>query len=116
MTFQCAESITLPPVSTLVRQNRFVVITAGGANEAGVDADTVGIAREQSDDGSTVAIPVQKKDGAVGEVEAAGAIAVGATLSSDAQGRALSGGTNPQAVALSAASAAGEVVTVIYGI
>lgn len=116
MTFQCSDIISLVPVTGAVRANRFVEVTANGTQEvAAADGNSVGIARETSEAGSTVAISVMKKDSAIGEIEAGGVIAVGDEVSSGADGVAVSGGANPQGVALTAAAAAGEIITFIYG-
>lgn len=115
MAFQCDSILSLKPIAGEVRRNRFVTIGAAGAAEAAADADTHGIARDDSEDGSVVALSVMKKDGAIGEIEAGGVIAIGDVISSGADGVALSGAGNPQGVALEAAAAAGEIISIWYG-
>ena len=76
---------------------------------AGLDADVLGVADLDAGAGQPVTV------GACGtyDVVAGGAIAVGDAVSSDAQARAVSGGTNPFGKALTAAAGAGARVKVL---
>ena len=115
MTIQCVSIISRVPIAGEVRANRFVTIGANGTAESAADANSQGVSSESSPAGSQVAFSVAKKDGADVFVEAGGAIAVGDEVSAGAEGVAVSGGANVQGVAVTAASAAGEIITISYG-
>ncbi len=91
-----------------VAQYRFV--TPAGA-QAGADANTLGVARVAGVSGED--IPVDTLGTAI--VEAGAAIAAGATLKSDASGRGITWVTAGAkvAIALQAATAAGEFIEVL---
>lgn len=91
-----------------VAQHRFV--TAAGA-QAGADANTLGAARVAGVSGEDVPVDVLGTT----IVEAGAAIAAGATLKSDATGRAITWATSGAkiALALQAAGAAGEFIEVL---
>jgi hypothetical protein len=91
-----------------VSANRFV--TAAGA-QAGADANTLGVTRSAGVSGDKV--PVDVIGTAV--VEAGAAIAANATIETDSSGRAVTWATSgPKvALALEAASAAGQMIEVL---
>lgn len=91
-----------------VAANRFV--TPGGA-QAGADANTIGASRYAAALGEK--FPVDVIGTAV--VEAGAAIAAGATLKSDADGKAITWAAAGAkvAIALQAAGAAGELIEVL---
>lgn len=127
MAFENVRSISLPPTAAnLVRQYRFVVLgTTGFIDEVGAaGADADGVALAQSPASSTAGVtaaeaaqvlPVTLLDGSRQEVEAGGAVTVGANVSSDAQGRGIVAASGHAILgkALSAASGAGERITFI---
>lgn len=91
-----------------VSANRFV--TAAGA-QAGADANTLGVCRVAGVSGDKA--PVDVLGTAV--VESGAAIAAGATLKSNASGQAITWATSGAkvAIALEAASAAGQQIEVL---
>jgi hypothetical protein len=95
-------------LSGTVAANRFV--TPSGA-QAGADANTLGVARSGGVSGDK--IPVDVLGTAV--VEAGAAISEGATLETDASGRAVTWATSGPKVgiALEAAGAAGQFIEVL---
>lgn len=122
MAFDAVRSVSLIPVSTAIPQRRLVTITTDGeitlATAAG---DAIGVTLEASAANSQVAIPVALLDGARIEIEANAAITAGSAVavagtSGDA-GRvddtAAAANTRWIGYAVTAASAAGEVVDVI---
>ncbi len=95
-----------------VKARRFVTFAG---DYAGADGDAVyGVARTDGANGEIIAVDVQGRL----EVEAAAAIAAGATLESDDAGRAQTRtGTHTIAgYALTAATAAGETIEIVRGI
>lgn len=109
MSHQYTSLLALPVTLTgTVAAHRFV--TAAGA-QAGVDANTLGVARGAGVAGEKITVDV------IGTaiVESGAAIAAGATLESDASGRAVtwasSGGK--VGIALQAAAGAGEFIEVL---
>lgn len=94
--------------TTAITADRFV--TPAGA-QAGADANTLGVARSAAASGERV--PVDVIGTAV--VESGAAVAAGATLKSDASGRAITWASSGAkvAVALEAASAAGQFIEVL---
>lgn len=119
MTFESTRSISMVPTTTAIVQARFVEVTTGGSIKQVVTAsiDSVGIALEASDAGSLVAIPVAILDGAKMEVEAGAAITAGAAIGTDSAGRAVAVAAavtvKHLGYALTAAGAAGEIVTIV---
>lgn len=91
-----------------VAANRFV--TPAGA-QAGADANTLGVARSAGVASDKVSVDVL----GTAIVEAGAAVSAGATLKSDASGRAITWVTSGAkvAVALEAASAAGQFIEVL---
>lgn len=91
-----------------VSANRFV--TPAGA-QAGADANALGVARSAGSSGSSVTVDVL----GTAVVEAGAAITKGATIKSDASGRAIPWATSGAkvAIALEAAGAAGEFIEVM---
>lgn len=109
MSQQSLALLTLTVALTgTVAANRFV--TAAGA-QAGADANTLGVARTAGVSGDK--IPVDVIGTAV--VEAGAAISAGATLETDASGRAVTWATSGPKVglALEAATAAGQFIEVL---
>ena len=88
-----------------VAAHRFVTPAAA---QAGADAVTLGVSRQAGVSGDL--IPVDSQGTA--KVEAGAAVAVGATLKSDASGRAITWATSGAKVgtALTAAAAAGDFI------
>lgn len=91
-----------------VAANRFV--TPAGA-QAGADANTLGVSRTAGVSGDKITVDV------IGTaiVESGAAVAAGATLESDASGRAVTWATagGKTAIALQAATAAGQLIEVL---
>lgn len=109
MSFQSTPLLTLPrTLSGTVAAHRFV--TAAGA-QAGADANTIGAARSAGVSGETVPVDVLGTT----VVESGAAITAGATLKSDASGRAIAWVTSGAkvAIALQAATAAGQFIEVL---
>lgn len=109
MSQQAIALLTLTVALTgTVTANRFV--TAAGA-QAVADSNTLGVARTAGVSGDKV--PVDVIGTAV--VEAGAAIAAGATLESDASGRAVTWATSggKVGIALEAATAAGQMIEVL---
>lgn len=100
-------TLTLVAAGTIA-SNRFVT---PGAAQAGADANTIGVTRSDAVVGDK--IPVDVLGTAI--VEAGAAVAVGATLKSDASGRAITWATSGAKVglALEAATAAGQFIEVL---
>lgn len=106
MSQQAISLLALPVALTgTVAANRFV--TPAGA-QAGADANTLGVARTAGVAGEKVTVDVI----GTAVVEAGAAIAAGATLETDASGRAVTWATSggKVAIALQAASAAGQMI------
>lgn len=98
--------LTLPLKATgAIVANRFV--TAAGA-QAGADANTLGVAQAAGATGDMVPLDVLGTT----TIEAGAAVAVGATLKSDASGRGITWATSGAkvALALEAASGAGVMI------
>lgn len=109
MSQQAIALLTLTVALTgTVAANRFV--TPAGA-QAGADANTLGVARTAGVSGDKV--PVDVIGTAV--VEAGAAISAGATLETDADGRAVTWATSggKVGIALEAATAAGQMIEVL---
>ena len=109
MSQQNISLLSLPVTLTgTVAANRFV--TPAGA-QAGADANTLGVARFGGGSGDKVTVDV------IGTaiVEAGAAIAAGATLETDASGRAVTWATSggKVGIALQAASGAGVMIEVL---
>lgn len=123
MTYEAVRTISVTPQSALLPARRAVTINSSGeAILATANATPVGITLEESPANEQNAIPIALLDGAIVEIESGSTtIAVGdniaiAGASADA-GRAndTAAGTTVRyiGVALSAASAAGQVVSVL---
>lgn len=109
MSQQNISLLTLTLVASgAVAVNRFV--TPLGA-QAGADANTMGVARAATAD--TLKMPVDVLGTAI--VEAGAAVAAGATVKSDASGRAITWVTSGAKVgiAMQAATAAGQFIEVL---
>ncbi len=118
MTVQSPRSITLDvAAATVLTRRRFVTVNASGnAASPAANGDAVGIVLEDSGNGDTAAVPVAVLDGAVLEVEASGAIAAGAPVASDADGKAAAAaGTTTRVLgyAKTAASADGDIMEIV---
>lgn len=109
MTTQNLSILTLSiALSGTVTANRFV--TPAGA-QAGADANTLGVSRVAGVSGDTAPIDIL----GTAIVEAGAAISAGASLKSDASGRAITWATSGAKVgiALEAAAGAGSFVEVL---
>lgn len=126
MPFEATRSISMQPAAAaLVRARRFVALgTAGTISEAGDGVDVAGVALEESPNSSTAGVDAQQAaaaisvgliDGSKIEIEAGEAIAIGDDIASDSQGRAKTSASGDyiQGKALTAAAAAGEIITFI---
>ncbi len=122
MSFEAVRTVTLTPVSTLVPARRGVTINSSGfVALAAANTTPDGITLEESPADSQVAISVALLDGAKVEMEAGAAIANGAAVAIVGSGATAgriddtASGTTIRYIgkALNAASAAGEVVTVL---
>ena len=91
-------------------QFRGVVVAAGGAAVAGLDADIAGVLQNNPDAAGQACV-VQNKG--VAQVRVGGAVARGARLSTDASGDFVSGGGNAKATALEAGSGAGSIIAAL---
>lgn len=116
--FENNRSITMIPVTALVRQARFVeVVTAGEVQEVGTSAlDAIGVSAEESVAADQVAFPVILLDGGKMEVECGAAVAAGVRIMSDDEGRAITAtGATARVLgwSLSATSAAGEFLNIV---
>lgn len=106
------QAIGILPLTVLlsgtVAANRFV--TVAGA-QAGADANTLGVARSAGVSGDRITVDVL----GTAVVEAGAAISAGATLETDASGRAVTWATSGPKVgiALEAAGAAGQFIEVL---
>lgn len=100
-------ALTVAAAGTIA-SNRFV--TPGGA-QAGADANTLGVSRTAAVAADKLAVDVL----GTAVVEAGAAVAAGATVKSDASGRAITWVTSGAkvGVALEAASAAGQMIEVL---
>lgn len=110
MSKQAVSLLTLTVVAAgVIAVNRFV--TVAGA-QAGADANTLGVTRTAAA-GAGEKIPVDVIGTTI--VESGAAIAAGATLETDASGRAVTWATSGPRVgiALEAASAAGQFIEVL---
>jgi hypothetical protein len=109
MSRQAIPILSLPVTLTgTVSANRFV--TPAGA-QAGADANTLGVARDAGVSADKITVDVM----GTAIVEAGAAVAAGASLKSDASGRAITWATSGAKVgiALQAAGAAGEMIEVL---
>lgn len=123
MSFENVRSISATPVSaTLIPARRFVTVTtAGEVTLATASGDAIGISLEASPANSSVVIPVALLDGAKIEVEANAAIAAGTPVAAAGAGADAGRADDTTAAvtvkflgyALTAAGAAGEVITII---
>lgn len=106
-----AQSIPAQTLSVVasgaVTKRRF--ITALGA-QAGADANTLGVSRYDAADGEDLAVD----NLGTTEVEAGGAVAAGALIETDANGKAVTNVDGPGvARALEAAAADGDIIEVV---
>ena len=105
-----------------VRARRFVIQGASGASEATDGADAVGVNFTFYDDSehtlgnASRAISVVTNQGCRVEVEAGAAVTAGNDIASDSEGRVINAATSDAILgkALTAASAAGEIVEVLF--
>lgn len=122
MTFEKVRSVTLTPNSAAIPARRFVSITTNGEiTLATATADAVGVSLEASAANDQTPIPVALLDGGKVEVEANAAVAAGAPIA--AAGASADAGRADDTAAgvtvkhlgysLTAAAAAGEVITVL---
>ena len=109
MTQQATSLLALPvTLSGTVAANRFV--TPAGA-QAGADATTLGVSRSAGVSGEKISVDVL----GTAIVEAGAAISAGATLETDANGKAVTWATSggKVGIALQAASGAGVFIEVL---
>lgn len=117
MATQNIATVTFDPVSAAVAVRRFVELDASGdvqqVGTAGNEA--TGVSAQTSAADNTVAIPVAIYNGGIMEVEAGAAVAINADVTSDTTGRAITSasGNAINGKALTAASAAGEIIEVL---
>lgn len=106
-----------------IAARRFLAMGAGTVAQAADGVDTVGVSLEAYDDSehalgnASNVIPVAaRRTGSKVEVEAGAAVAAGADVASDSVGRAKTSATADlvQGKALTAAGAAGEIITVMF--
>ena len=96
------------PAGADVARNRFVSVNAtGNGVQATASTMAIGASMNEAKEGQVVEVA----DGIV-MVEAAGAIASGAKVYSDAEGKATATGDNLAGVAITAATGAGQLVAV----
>jgi hypothetical protein len=119
MANENTQTITLQAAATTaIRQRRFVAQGSGGAAEAADGVDTAGVSfgSTTANAGDPRAFAAVTNTGCRVEVEAGEAVAIGDDVASDAQGRAKTSATGDfiQGSALTAASAAGEIVDILY--
>lgn len=115
MATQGVVTVSLVPVATAVPTRRFLVVSGSNVGLAPDNSDkAIGVSQQASAADRQDAIPMAIFNGAIVEVESNEAIAVGDEIASSANGRAKTAGVNPVlGIALTAASAAGEVVEVV---
>jgi hypothetical protein len=109
MSKQSIALLSLPVVASgAIAEGRFV--TPAGA-QAGADANTLGVSRSAAASAERTTIDVL----GTAIVEAGAAVAANASLKSDASGRAITWATSGAkvAIALEAASAAGQFIEVL---
>lgn len=98
--------ITTTKATAPIIANRFVGFDGKQAKAA---QPVFGVAPRDADNGDTFGVEVM----GIVNVESGGAITAGAKVASDAQGCAVVGTNNVAGVAVSAATAAGELVSVL---
>lgn len=118
MANENVRSLSFTPISGAVTARRFAELTTAGAiqNVSTANADSIGVVLEDSANGDTQAIAVTTLDGNKQDVEAGGAVAIGDKIASDDSGRAVTAAgatTRELGIALSAASAAGEIIEIL---
>lgn len=109
MSAQATSVLTLSILAaSAIAVSRFV--TPGGA-QAGADANTLGVSRFAAATGERLSVDVL----GTAVVEAGAAVAVGASIKSDASGRAITWASSGAKVgiALDAAAAAGQMIEVL---
>lgn len=108
MSAQNTSLLTLSLIASgVIAANRFVTPAAA---QAGADVNTIGVSRFAAAIGDKVAVDVE----GTAIVEAGAAVAAGATIKSDANGKAITWVTSGAkvAIALDAATAAGQLIEV----
>ncbi len=116
MPTQGISTVTFNPVSAAVTSRRFVELSSGSVQMVGTAGNSaIGVSAQASPASDTVGIPVAVFNGGIMEVEAGAAVAVDADVTADATGRAITSasGNTINGVALTAASAAGEIIEVL---
>jgi hypothetical protein len=110
--------LSLPADANAINIARFVTLAATGISESGGGTDeVVGVSMEAVAAGNDgLAVPCARPIGCKVEVTAGAAVAAGALVMSDATGRAITAtATNKiHGQALTAAAAAGEVITILF--
>lgn len=120
MVFESVRPISLNASSAAILIARFVIINSSGeaihASASNLDIDGVSLeAVDVNSDG--LAFPAGAQDGCKLEVEAGAAVSVGDLVMSDTVGRAITAATSgnkKNGRALTAATAAGEVITILF--
>lgn len=102
-------------VDLTLKQNHFVNVTAGKAALPDANGPTVGVLTNAPDVGETA--DVMMEAGSKVTVVAGAVIAIGAQVTSNALGRAITAAgttTKVSGIALNAAAADGDLITIIY--
>lgn len=101
------------PAGGAVARNRFVSVANDKAIQATADTNVVGVSMNEvtADELTKNDRIVEIADGLV-MVEAGGAVASGAAVASDANGRAIASAEGGIGVAITAATGAGQLITV----
>lgn len=101
------------PAGGAVALHRFVTVDTAGAKQGTADTAIIGVSMNEVTIEEFAANEriVEIADGIV-IVEAGGEIAAGAKVSSDASGKATAGGSTPCGVAITSATADGQLITV----
>lgn len=110
--------LSLPADSNAINIARFVTLASTGISESADPTDeVVGVSMEAvaaSNDG--LAVPCARPNGCKVEITAGAAVSAGALVTSDATGRAVTATSTDKihGQALTAAGAAGEVITILF--
>lgn len=111
-------ALSLPAAANAIRIARFVTMAAAGISEsAAATEEVVGISLEAIAAANTgLAVACARPNGGKVEVAAGAAVLVGALVTTDATGRAVTAATGNTVlgVALTASGAADEVITIVF--
>ena len=115
--YEKVRSLSRIPVSALVRANRFVEVNGVNVREVSVSGgESIGVCLEASANLSQSAISIGLLDGARIPVEAGAAVAAGARIMADTQGRVITAtGATARVLGFAdeAATEAGQIITVV---